>query len=291
MTAGPPADGPALSRWWDRLSPLRPRDFWVGSLDLVHLEAPVQILQRRPIDPLHRLLLRAIEEPADLQQLDDRLALGRSALHRWFEELCGAGLVRTGERYALTQAGLEALDAGINQQTIIERRRFTYVIERDGSAHYLPWLAPVGEAAPAIAAVADIGWLTACVARPTAWKQRMRFPEDVAGIEEQTSIPGAAAWKRLAVAYGEQPVVALVVTSESPSQLFGFTTRGEGPDLHAPAMRLDSSWEDAFPELAGELREARMVVGDWSLVGEGRLRRVERVVGPARGAGASQIGQ
>jgi len=57
MTAGPP-DGPALARWWDRVAPLRPQSIWVGTLDLVHYDAPLRVLRSEPLDPLHRLLLR-----------------------------------------------------------------------------------------------------------------------------------------------------------------------------------------------------------------------------------------
>ena len=45
MTAGPagPFDRPTLARWAAQLAPLRPLSFWVGELELTHVEALVRV--------------------------------------------------------------------------------------------------------------------------------------------------------------------------------------------------------------------------------------------------------
>jgi hypothetical protein len=279
MTAGPPADGLSLSRWWDRVSPLRPRAWWVGTLDLIHLDATVRVLRPEPIDPLHRLLLRAIEAagPADLDRLNARLGLGRAALFRWLDQLRALGVVRTNDPYALTSTGADALSVGMVARPAAERRRFTFLINPDGSAHFLPWKGPTGDFVPALAAAADVRWLAECIARPASWKRRAQFPEDVADMEASANEPGAAAWRRLAIAHGEQSKIAIVLTTDTPPHLVAFTVQQGDPDPGAPALRLDAGWEEIFPELDSEPVGTQMDVGDWVLRGGGRLRRAECV--------------
>jgi hypothetical protein len=275
-----------FSRWWGRLSALRPRALWVGRLDLVHLDAPVRALRPEPLDPLYRLLLRAVEvtAPASLDQLDARLGLGRPPLFRWLDELRAAGLVRVNDHYALTPAGAAALAGGTAARAVAERRRFTFVVNPDGTPHFLPWSARPGPPIPAVAAAADVRWLADCVARPVAWKRRIGFPEGVAGVDVPEGT-GAAAWRRLAVAHGERPAVALVLKDDSdpqagaPPRLVGFALQAGDPDPATPAVKLHAGWEESFPELAGEpaADAPHTDVGDgWVLVGAGRLRRAER---------------
>jgi hypothetical protein len=273
MSGGRPDATPPLSRWWPRLAPLRPRGLWVGTLDLVHLDAPVGVLRPEPLDPLHRLLLRAVEAaPAGLDDLDARLGLGRTPLFRWLDDLRAAGLVRLNDHYALTPAGAAALADGAAPRPTTERRRFTFVLGPDAVGHYLPWTAPPGSPVPA--ATADVRWLIECVDRPAAWKRRVGFPEDVAGVEAPTGAAGLAGWRRLTVAAGERPAVVLALADDPPQRLFGFAAHAGDPDPATPALRLDGGWEEAFPELDAEPAGPRTEVGDgWALIGDGRLRR------------------
>jgi hypothetical protein len=279
MTAGPPVDGPILSRWWDAVSPLRPRTLWVGTLDLVHFDAPVRVLHPEPLDPLHRLLLRAVEAagPADLRRLDARLGLGPAALHRWLDELRSAGLVRTNDHYALTPAGAAALESGTALWPVAERRRFTFVLNHDGSPHFVPWSGGPRQNVPALTATADMRWLMDCITRPPAWKRRAGFPETVAALDGKNETPGSAAWRRLTVARGEQPLVAIVLTADVPTHLVGFTAKRGDLDATSPALRLDAGWEEPFPELNADPAPLRTEIGgSWALIGDGRLRRADK---------------
>jgi hypothetical protein len=261
--------------WSARLAPLRPRSLWVGTLDLVHLDAPVRVPRPEPLDPLHRLLLRAVETaPGPLDILDCRLGLGRAPLYRWLDTLCTAGLVRLTDRYALTPAGAAALAAGTAPWPTSERRHFTFLVGPGGAAHFLPWTGVTTRPLPGIAA--DVRWLGECAVRPAAWKRRMGFPEDVAGVDLAADVAGAAAWRRLAVATGERPAVVVVLTADTPPRLFAFTAGDVDPAR--PAVRLDAGWDEPFPDLAGEPTGPRADLGDgWALVGDGRLRRAVRL--------------
>jgi hypothetical protein len=277
MIGGRPASGThetaALLNLVSRVPSLA--SVWVGTLDLVHLDAPVRVLRPEPLDPLHRLLLRAIAvAPAALDQLDARLALGRGPLFHWLSELLAVGLIRFNDHYALTPAGTTALADGVEPRLITERRRFTFVLGADGGAHFVPWMAAAK--APIPAPAADTRWLTECVVRPAAWKRRIGFPEDVAGIEKPSDGSGMAAWRRLAVATGEQPAVALVLTGDRPGRLLGFV--GDS-DLSVPLLHFDGGWEEAFPELLTDPTTPRTEIGDgWALLGDGRLRRAVQTV-------------
>jgi hypothetical protein len=208
--------------------------------------------------------------------LDARLGLGRSALYRWLDELRADGLVRTDDDYALTPAGAEALSIGTVKRSVSERRRFTFLLGPDGSAHFLPWKGPIGTFVPALASAADVRWLAECMARPAAWKRRVQFPEDVADIEAGSNASGAAAWKRLAIAHGERATVVLMLTSDMPPHLIGFAVEHGDPDPAAPSLRLKTGWDEIFPELAAQAIADRTDVGGRALFGGGRLRRVER---------------
>jgi hypothetical protein len=257
MTAGPPAglpDGLTLSRWWQQLAPLTPRGLWVGDLDLTHLDALVRAARPRPLDPLHWLLLRAVEAtaPATPDRLDARLGLGRAPLVQWLLDLEAAGLVRAGEggALALTAAGAQALASGDYPQAVRERRRFTFVDVPGGAPHFLPWRPPAGRACPPGAA--GVQSLLECVARPADWKRAFGFPEDVVGVEApDPELPPEEAWRRVVVARGERVPVALAVAAPDggPERLLGFVAAGDDLKVDAPALRLDGGWAEPFPDV------------------------------------------
>lgn len=269
MTGGRPG-GPEFAALLDGASRLPDVvSLWAGALDLVHLDAPVRVVRPEPLDPLQRLLLRAVESaPAGLEDLDARLGLGRGPLFRWLGELCAAGLIRLDDRYAVTAAGSAALADGTAPRPATERRRFTFVVGGDGIPRFLGWTAP--PAAPLPAPQADARWVAECVARPAVWKRQVGFPEDVLGADLPTDAPPAAAWRRLTVASGERPAVAVALTGDG-----GLSVHGADA---SPTARIDAGWEEIFPEVVSRPTEPRADVGrGWMLLGAGRLRRAERV--------------
>jgi hypothetical protein len=278
MTAGRPAggspatgspDGRTLTRWWDGLAPQRPRALWAGPLDLTHLDALARVARPGPLDPLHRLLLRALDAPVPvpLDHLDARLGLGRAPLFQWLRDLEAAGLARADAAgYALTAAGRQALAAGVAARPARERRRFTFANVPGAAPHFLPWAAAPGPAGPG--SVAEVRWLAECVARPAAWKARYGYPADVVGVELPDGAgTGAEAWRRVVVAHAERvPVaLALVAPGGGPERLLGFAARGGNLTPDAPALRLDAGWDEPFPELARDpdAADLRAAWRDW----------------------------
>jgi hypothetical protein len=293
MTAGPPAgrpvsgypaDGRTLARWWGQLGPLSPRALWVGRLDLTHLDALARVARLQPLDPLHRLLLRAVDAttPTTLDRLDARVGLGRAPLFRWLRDLTDVGLLQVADNlYALTAAGSAALAAGTYVPSTRERRRFTFADVPGGAPHFLPWRAPTGRSTDSpLANAADVGLVAACAAQPADWKRSYGFPDDVIGVESaDPTLPAAEAWPRVVVARSERVQVALAIVApdDGPERLLGYATAGDTLAVGDPALELAAGWATPFPELtrAPDADEPHGLdaPGGWRLVGEGRLRR------------------
>src|SRR3954465_13160612 len=95
-----------LAGWWRQLSPLEPSAWWVGHLFCHRVEALVEVSEARALDPLEKLLLTALPEPAGSHARAPAPLLGGLApvLYRRLAEL---GLVqRNGSgSWLLTEAG------------------------------------------------------------------------------------------------------------------------------------------------------------------------------------------
>jgi hypothetical protein len=268
-------DGRALSRWRDQLASLEPRQLWLGTLDLCHIDLAVRVSRPQPLDAFHRHLLAAVRptSAATPGTLEARLGVG-PMLGRWLDELRDAELVRyDGDRILVTPRGDLALTNGSYLHATSERRRFTFVVP---GPHYIPWMMPPGRHDASVG-VAEVGWVAECVARPAEWKRQAGFAEDVeAVVPPATDLPPAAAWRRVTVTTSERvPVVIALTRSET---LFAFVPNTAG-GLHAdaPALRMADGWREPFPELtAADVHSAGEDAGEgWRLVGSGRLRRAE----------------
>lgn len=266
-------DGRALSRWRNQLVALEPRNLWVGTLDLCHLDAAVRVSRPNSLDSLHRHVLAAAVtmSGATPAVLDARLGFG-PILGRWLDELRVTDLVRfDGDRIVVTLRGEGALTVGSYPHPTSERRRFTFVVP---GPHYLPWLAPPGRHDASVG-VAEIRWLAECLSRPAEWKRRVGFPEEVEAIESPTADqPPAAAWRRVTVAHSERVPVVLAVTGAGMLQAFVPDAAGM-LRADAPALRMTEGWREPFPELAAadDLSAGKDVGEGWRLIGNGKLRR------------------
>jgi hypothetical protein len=266
-------DGRALTRWRGQLASFEPRQLWVGSLDLRHLDAAARVSRPTPLDPFHRHVLAAVgvTPGATRAALDARLGLGPTR-GRWVDELRDAGLVQfDGDRIVVTPRGERALAAGTYPHPASERRRFAFVVP---GPHYVPWTSPSGPHDSSIG-VANVGWVAECVARPVEWKRQAGFPEDVEAVEPPApEMPPTAAWRRVTVARSERVPVVLAVTGSGT--LYAFIPDAAG-GLHAdaPGLRMADGWREPFPELsAADDQSAGEDAGEgWRLLGGGRLRR------------------
>src|SRR5262245_6524901 len=88
-----------LAGWWRQLAPYQPLALWVGYAYVHRIEATVQVLTARPLEPLAALVLQAIdvEQSAGAKvgapELADRLRLPEAILQHVVRGLIDAGLL------------------------------------------------------------------------------------------------------------------------------------------------------------------------------------------------------
>jgi hypothetical protein len=291
-----------LAGWWRQLAPFEPQAFWVGHLVLHQVEALVRLTRTSPLDPFSLLVLKALgltapgpsgrplSAPEVLEQLNDRLHLGRQVLRRVLAGMEAEGLVQTDPAgsWSVSSLGHHALKHREFPRPVHERRTFHFVDRGEGgaapgSAHFLavhnssgiPWPAADGS-------TFDIRALQACLVQPVEWKQKHGFPLDVQEIlsfppeEERANrgqgadYPGAgnsalpsgsepSPWQRVILDRPEW-LLAVLVSAAGPDgrpQLVGLPVRQEGWVLQAgaPLFTLRESWQEIFPELGEEPSE------------------------------------
>src|SRR5271166_1896376 len=144
----------ALAGWWRQLAPRKPEAVWVAHLSLHRVEALVELVHARRLDPFTLLVLRALAQdrssrPAGaafspdelLGRLDACFHLGRSLLRQVVRALLAEGLIAAYESAcALTPRGELALERGEYPTASRERRGFHFLEPRaaGGEARPLP---------------------------------------------------------------------------------------------------------------------------------------------------------
>jgi hypothetical protein len=257
--AGPafPA-GRTLAGWSRQLAPLRPQALWVAHLTVYRVEALARTEHPATPDPLHRLVLDAVDVgPADL---DRRLRLGRPAQYRLLDELERAGLVvRSAGGFVLTESGRAARRGDPYPAPSHARRVFHLVENRPTAApHFLPLPPDLRlSTAPVPTEGFELGPLRESASRPDDWKRAWGFPADVRevlGPGEGGAVNGTPAWQRVPLVRAERLTAALVRAADAAvGPWLGFAVRPDAGFALAgsePIFRLGDSAAEAFPELA-----------------------------------------
>jgi hypothetical protein len=235
---------------------------WVAHLYLHHLEALVQIHHQVHTDRLASALLQGMTlESSNLEQLDQRLFVGRQILTRSLHHLQAAGLVEVDaeQRWLLTPLGRRAREQGFFPVPRLERRSFHFVeaFHRSAPPHYLPLKQPGFPWRSGAGWSFDVRYLRECLGHSEDWKRRHQFPLDVEElITEKRDIPE---WQTIILDRPEFLLTVMVRSrTESEERLLGWPVDPMGWTLTTMRPVLDSgpSWPEAFPELAQELPQS-----------------------------------
>ncbi len=252
MSHGPDLPLPsarALQGWWRELAGLRPGRLWFGRLLFHHLDALVEIAHAAVLDPLQRVLLRAIAADAPLSSFDPQVRT------RLLHELAHAGLLGAGgTNGSLSPAGRSAVATGSFTRIDRARRSFWFV-DNTGCAQPPQFLLPQR---PLESGATPDGWsfppesLAEQVRRSAEWKQRHHFPEDVQTIVDLAAAPGD--WRAVMLDRTEQ-FLGVVVEALEDSALTAYAVRPDtwGVECDAPAFTLSAPWQEVLPDLAVEL--------------------------------------
>src|SRR5262249_54660818 len=120
-----------LAGWWKQLAYLQPRALWVGHLLLHRVEALAasQLLSR--LDSLSLFVLRALALTGggSLEELDQRLHLGRPLLRQLLRQLEREQLLHSegADTWSLTLLGNQGLEQGSYLRIHHGRRTFYFV--------------------------------------------------------------------------------------------------------------------------------------------------------------------
>lgn len=267
-----------LAGWWRQLASHQPRAFGVGYLFVHRVEAAVQLVKPRKVDPLLHLLLQALAHEAALAavansrdllaRLEQRLSLSRQVLFQVLRSLASEELAqdRSGH-WRLTENGRHALAQGEYPVQAVDRRTFCFLErwgdngERAPPPHFVNLRGDGGQLWVADGCPFEASLLHDCVQRPAEWKARFDFPPEIQRVlssSEETDQQGEEprAWQRVIVDHPERHLVAWILVAGSGEDpcLLAFAARQEGWVLHstAPLMRIADGWREALPGIVAE---------------------------------------
>jgi hypothetical protein len=249
-----------LAGWWRQLQPHHPTALWVGYLFVHRIEALVESVAARPVDPLalHVLQALAINQTGDASaRLAGRLHLPPAAVHQLLRHMQGDDLVQRCEPdWCLSARGREVLQARADLMPRRERRFFPFVERltptgrRCAPPHYLP----LAECAATPWAVDqghcfDAQWLADTAARDSAWRERYGFPPSVRRFVVTSDAEANGIWDRVIVDRSQRVAVALIMDADRTCQ--AFAAEAEGWNLHAeaPVLRLSEGAADTLTDL------------------------------------------
>jgi hypothetical protein len=256
-----------LAGWWRQLQPHRPAALWVGALFVHRIEALVELIEPRAIDPLVLQILQAlaVDQGAGVShahgpdRLTDRLHLPAPAVRQLLAGLAAQDLVRAGEPgcWCLSERGSAVLQARADQAPRRERRVFPFLerLTAAGRRRATPHFLPLAECCGVLWEVDeahrfDVTLLKECVAQSEAWRERHTFPYGVRSVITAADSDTNGAWERVIVDRPQRVSIALLSTTEE-SGLLGFAAEPQGWHLHSetPVLRLPLAARDALPDL------------------------------------------
>lgn len=253
-----------LAQWWRRLEPRRPQALWVGYWYLHRVEAPVVTTRGKPLDPLGRLLLRALileqleacrGSGACLRRLQERMYLPGAVLQQMLRGLKRDGLVAgDGSGWWATERGRIVAERDDAATEMVERHVFPFAERPDSEGrrslppHYLPIAECPGM--PWVVGAAehfDPALLTECLSRPVEWKETFDFAS--AGtrlvVEAESSVEGRS------VIVDRPGCLFLALVWTDADELLGFPAAPGGWTLFddEPALRLSAAARSVWPAL------------------------------------------
>jgi hypothetical protein len=263
---------------------------------VVHqVEALVRLMKTSPLPPFSLLVLKALTLTAPapsagplspeetLEQLNDRLHLGRQMLRQVLAGLQAEGLVQAepGSPWLVSALGQHALERKEYPHLIHERRTFHFVDKQEtgpGGWYFLSLHNSSGIPWPAAEGLTfDLRALQASLDQPVEWKQNHGFPldvEEILGLPSEAEkgpaesdpretaagrwlpLPAPSPWQSVILDSPEWILAVLVLTAgpNGNSQLMGLPVRQDGWVLQAgaPLFTLKAGWQEIFPELGQE---------------------------------------
>jgi len=280
----------SLAGWCRQLLARSPSGLWVGTVLVRRIEVLAKVTRTRPVEPLLRWILAALDlertspshpdrlssasrpGPAvQLADLESSLGLDPTLLRPLVGSLERDGQVVASNRddatsaWALTLLGATTLAQGELCQTVYERRSFSF-LERSAPPRRARFTSLLGEdcvtplASPSIAcepAPFDPSVLDTCIEESPAWKQRHGFPQDVVAIvplegSDSGPLPAPEFWQRVPVDRSGQ---MLVVLSREAEAVRAFAVRPHDGVLQTagPCFSLaNGDWESTYPELESD---------------------------------------
>jgi hypothetical protein len=269
-----------LAAWWSQLAPFHPLQMWVGHLFIHRLEVLAEVVLSETVDPLHLMLLRAIDRESRceentssgqtgalspqlfLERLDQHLHLTPGLILRLLADLRGEGLLTPAPLPTLTESGRLSLAKGTFPKTHWQRRELAFVerLRPDGSRllppHFLALAGGAGQRwQPDANLNFELAWLKQSAGQPPTWRDTFAFPQEIRTIaaypEDQGQEPPP--WQRVAVDRPERLLVAAAATGTSaPEKILVFAARQDGWELRSDKPIGTMAWtgRQEFADLA-----------------------------------------
>jgi hypothetical protein len=236
-----------LAAWWRQLSRWQPRSIWIAHLPIHHVEALVEVRHASPLDPLDRLVLKAVPvtPPIPVDALLAQALLGRQLLIQVLRRLEAASLVQASAGgWAQTPTGQQAVASGQYAAPARERRSFTFLHRDPLPAEFLRIRPGVSTPCPP-----ETGWsfdpavLRHCIAQPADWKGRVGFPDEIDALLSLDAGP-----EGIVIDHPENLTAVLILDADD--RLLGLETKEDAWPLTDDRPLFErTNWRESFPEL------------------------------------------